>query len=193
MKVELVAVGTSLGGLNALRILLKGLPGDFNLPLVLVQHRGRDSSETLPRLLQTCTTLPLLEAEDKMAIEPGHIYLAPANYHLLVEDHHFALTTDPPVEFARPSINVLFDTAADSCGPHLLGVILTGANRDGAQGAARIKARGGRLLVQDPATAECKVMPQATLDATSVDWVLPLAEIPTFLASINNKQSVMAE
>ena len=176
---ELVAVGTSLGGLQALTALLGTLPANLGVPLVIVQHRAVTTDPGgLARLLQDATGLVVVEADDKMPLEAGRAYLAPADYHLLVEERGLlALSTDPPVRAARPSIDVLFETASDAYGDALLGVLLTGASADGAEGLAAIKARGGRAIVEDPATAECGTMPAAGLKATAVDYVLPLAQI----------------
>lgn len=181
MGFKLVVIGASLGGLKALAAILGELPAGFKLPIAIVQHRTRDSSDTLRSTFQLGSRLPLEEPDDKAAIRPGRVYLAPPNYHLLVEKGHFALSTDPPVEYSRPSVDVLFESAAHAYGPELLGVVLTGANRDGARGARLIKASGGYLIVQDPRTAECPVMPQAALALTPVDRVLGLDEIAAAL------------
>ncbi len=175
---ELVVVGTSLGGLSALETLLKGLPSNFPAAVAIVQHRHKDSNLGLSQFLQSCSLLPLQDAADKAAIVPGHVYLAPADYHLLIESvGRFALSTDMPVSYARPSIDVLFESAADAYGQRTIGIILTGSGGDGAQGLARIKARGGLAIVQDPETAESQMMPKAAIATTGVDWILPLADI----------------
>ena len=183
---ELVAVGTSLGGLNALTRLLGALPERFRAPLVIVQHRTMNpDGGGLGNVLQDHTRLMVVEAEDKMTLEPGRIYLAPADYHLMIEEPgRVALSTDAPVRAARPSIDVLFQTAADAYGDRLLGVILTGASADGAEGLAAIKERGGKAIVEDPATAECRTMPAAALAATAVDYVLPLDRIGDHLVTL---------
>lgn len=183
---QLVVVGTSLGGLKALMTLLEALPPGLAVPIVAVQHRGTDGQgQTLAGLLQEYTRLTVLEAEDKMAIEAGAIYLAPADYHLLVESPgRLALSTDAPVRAARPSIDVLFETAAEAYGPRLLAVLLTGASADGAEGVATVKARGGRVIVQDPATAESAVMPAAGIAAAQVDYIVPLEHIGRYVASL---------
>jgi two-component system chemotaxis response regulator CheB len=174
----LVAIGTSLGGLNALMTVLRRVPPGFAVPIAIVQHRGPSADNGLAALLQGVTPLPIVEAEDKMALAPGTIYLAPPDYHLMVEaPGQLALSTDAPVRSARPSIDVLFETAAAAYGPNLLAVLLTGASADGADGLAAVKARGGRAIVQDPATAESAVMPAAGIAAATVDYVLPLTAI----------------
>jgi two-component system, chemotaxis family, protein-glutamate methylesterase/glutaminase len=184
MDYRIVVIGTSLGGLRALGVLLGGLPPDFALPIAIVQHRHNASDDALDAFLQGYCAAPVVEVEDKVAIRPGHIYLAPRDYHLLVEAHSFALSTESPVWYARPSIDVLFESAADSYGRYTIGVILTGASQDGARGLAAIKARGGLAVVQEPDTAECRVMPEAAIAATAVDNILPLPEIAPFLARI---------
>ena len=183
---ELIAVGTSLGGLNALTRLLADLPPGLPVPVVIVQHRTiAPDGGGLKDLLQDHTGLTVVEAEDKMALEPGTVYLAPADYHLLVEERGLlALSTDAPVRSARPSIDVLFQTAAEAYGAALLGVLLTGASADGAEGLAAVKDRGGRAIVEDPATAECRTMPAAGLAATAVDYVLPLTEMGEHLVAL---------
>lgn len=184
MAVELVTVGTSLGGLSALRNMLGILPGDFSAAIAIVQHRHKESDTTLTAFLQQFTALPVGEVEDKAKILPGHIYMAPADYHLLVEPGYFALSTDEPVSYARPSIDVLLESAADAYGERLIGVLLTGANQDGVQGLAAVKARGGITMVQDPATAASSVLPRAAIATVAVDWVLPLEAIATQLVRL---------
>jgi two-component system, chemotaxis family, protein-glutamate methylesterase/glutaminase len=178
----LIAVGASWGGLHAIGDLLENLPRSVTAPVVLAQHRSSDSVPgSLERLLQLHTDRPVLEAGDKEPIEPGRIYLAAPDYHLLVEHGTFALSTDERVHYARPSIDVLFESVADEYGPRAIGIILTGANADGAIGLARIKDRGGVAVIQDPATAERPTMPAAAIAATAADAILPLEEIGPFL------------
>jgi two-component system chemotaxis response regulator CheB len=185
MRPQLVAVGTSLGGLNALIELLRRLPSSLPVPIVVVQHRSATADSGLVRLLQDHTALAVEEAEDKQPMSSGTVYLAPPDYHLLIEEPGLlALSTDAPVRSARPSIDVLFETAAQAYGPALVGVLLTGASADGADGLAVIKARGGRAIVQDPSTAECGTMPAAGISATKVDYVLPLEAIGGHLVSL---------
>jgi two-component system chemotaxis response regulator CheB len=160
---SIVVVGTSWGGLNALRELAGALPADFRIPTVLVQHRHRQSDHLLSTFLQERTALAVTEVEDKMPIEPGTLYVAPADYHLLVDRGFFTLSTDPPVRYSRPSIDVTFYAAADAYAAATIGVILTGANSDGSRGLRRIFDRGGLALVQDPATAESPTMPTAAI------------------------------
>ena len=184
MAFDIVVVGTSLGGLHALEVLLAGLPKSFPVPVAVVQHRHKDSDDMLSRSLQQHSALPLKDAEDKEVIVPGRAYLAPADYHLLVEAGSFALSTEAPVSYARPSIDVLFESAADAYGKRVIGVILTGANYDGALGLAKIKAHGGLTVVQEPATAESRTMPDAAIAAVAIDWIIPLLDIAPFLVNL---------
>jgi two-component system chemotaxis response regulator CheB len=160
---ELVVIGTSWGGLHALRRVLGGLPAKFDVPVVVVQHRHRDSDHLLVSLLQDHTPLSVTEVEDKTELAPGGVYVAPAEYHVLVEVGHLALSTEEPVRYSRPSIDVTFESAADSYGSRTIGVVMTGANDDGARGLRRIADRGGAAVVQDPSTAESAVMPAAAI------------------------------
>lgn len=181
--IRLVAIGASLGGTSALRSLLGALPADFGAALAVVLHRGRQSDDALIRFLQGDCRLPVEEAQDKTLIVPGRVCVAPAGYHLLVEGHHLALSTEAPVAYARPSIDVLFESAADACGSEAAGVVLTGAGQDGAAGLAAIKRRGGLTVVQSPETAERSDMPRAALQTGMIDEVLPLERIAPLLAA----------
>ena len=186
MAFEIVVVGASTGGLSALQVLLSGLPEEFSLPMVMVQHRGKDTETGLCEFLARTSRLSVTEPEDKETLLPGRAYLAPRDYHLLVESGRFALSTDAPVGFARPSIDVLFESAADEYQERTIGVILTGANQDGARGLAKIKEQGGLALVEDPVTAECREMPDAAINRTKVDWILPLQEMAAGLNRLSN-------
>ena len=181
---DLVLVGTSWGGLAVLRALVTALPLSLCMGVVLVQHRHRDSDHLLRTLLQEGTELPVEEIEDKMALEQGRIYVAPPNYHTLIEPGHFSLSTEAPVRHSRPSIDVTFHSAADSYGARTVGVVLTGANDDGSDGLRRIVERGGLALVQDPATAESPTMPAAAIRAVPEARVMPLRDLVNFVASL---------
>lgn len=181
MSFELVVIGASYGGLSALALLLPEISPEFPLPVVIVQHRKKDGDDGLCEYLSRRSRLPLIEPNDKEKVEPGRVYLAPRDYHLLIEESIFALSTESPVAYARPSIDVLFESAADIYHERLVGVILTGANRDGARGLARIKSLGGLAVVQDPKSAESPTMPEAAINATAVDKILPLPGIAPFL------------
>jgi two-component system, chemotaxis family, protein-glutamate methylesterase/glutaminase len=181
---DIVVVGTSWGGLAALRTLVSGLPREFKMAVTLVQHRHKDSDNLLRALLQERSTLEVCEVEDKMPIERGRIYVAPADYHTLVEPGYFSLSTDAPVRFSRPSIDVTFGSVADSYTHRAVGIVLTGANADGADGLRRISDRGGMAIVQDPATAESPTMPEAARLAVPRARVMPLDGIVSFVSSL---------
>jgi two-component system chemotaxis response regulator CheB len=181
---DIVVVGTSWGGLAALRTLVGGLPKDFMMAVTLVQHRHKDSDQLLRVLLQERSALEVCEVEDKMPIEHGRVYVAPPDYHTLVERGHFSLSTEAPVRYSRPSIDVTFTSAADSYAHRTVGIVLTGANADGAEGLRKISDRGGMAIVQDPATAESKVMPDAARRSVPRAKVLPLEEIVAFVGSL---------
>jgi two-component system, chemotaxis family, protein-glutamate methylesterase/glutaminase len=181
---DIVVVGTSWGGLAALRTLVGGLPDSFQMAVTLVQHRHRDSDHLLRTLLQERSTLRVFEVEDKMPLEHGHIYVAPPNYHTLIEPGYFSLSTDAPVRFSRPSIDVTFSSAADSYAHRTVGIVLTGANEDGAEGLRRISDRGGFAIVQDPESAESRPMPEAARRAVPRARVMTLEGIAEFLAAL---------
>lgn len=181
---DLVVVGTSWGGLAALRTLVAGLPTSFKMAITLVQHRHKDSDHLLQALLQERSALEVCEVEDKMPLRQGRIYVAPADYHTLVEPGHFSLSTEAPVRFSRPSIDVTFLSAADSYGHRTVGVVLTGANADGSVGLRRISDRGGMAIVQDPATAESALMPTSAVKSVPRARVMPMIEIVKFLAAL---------
>ena len=181
---EIVVVGTSTGGLKALQTLLCGLPSIFPLPIVIVQHRGKVSDDGLCEFLGELSTMPVTEPEDKEPLLPSHVYLAPRDYHLLIQNRAFALSVDAPEAFARPSIDVLFESAADAFRERVIAVILTGANRDGARGLAAIKSGGGLTVVENPESAACGEMPAAAIERTQPDWVVPLHQIAPLLCKL---------
>jgi two-component system chemotaxis response regulator CheB len=174
---SIVVIGTSWGGLTALRKVLGELPADFTLPIAVVQHRGNDSEGLLAVLLQDATDLKVCEMEDKDILAPGTVHLAPANYHALIDHGLISLTVEAPVRFSRPSIDVLFGSAADAYGAGTIGVVLTGANEDGSRGLTQIVARGGRALIQDPKTAEIPIMPIAAIKSVPTAEILALDAI----------------
>ncbi|MBA4156054.1 MAG: chemotaxis protein CheB [Gemmatimonadetes bacterium] len=186
MEYDLIMVGVSAGGLQALSTLLEGLPADFKVPLVLVQHRSKDSTTALCEILQDRSKLPVQEVTDKAPISPGQVYLAPADYHLLVERGQFSLSVDEPELYSRPSIDVAFESAASAYGAGVVGVVLTGANEDGAEGLRAIASRGGHPVVQDPRSAEVPRMPSAALARVPDAVVLSLGDISPYLASLQN-------
>ncbi len=188
----IVVVGSSWGGVTALAHLLNGMPRDLVAPVVVAQHR-RDAPSMLARLLTRQTGWTVRDAEDKETMSAGIVYLAPAGYHLLVErPGHLALSTDAPVRFARPSIDVLFESAASAYRDEVVGVVLTGTNDDGAAGLAAVVARGGRAVVQDPASAERSAMPLAALATGIAAHVLPLAEIGPYIGSLCGAEAIPA-
>jgi two-component system chemotaxis response regulator CheB len=184
-RYQLIVIGGSAGATTALMKLLPIFPVDYPLPIAVVQHlHPLQDSYFVERFDRSCD-LTVKEAGDKEKLLPGHVYFAPVNYHLLIEpDKTFALSIDERVNYARPSIDVLFESAAEAYGPGLIGVVLTGANQDGAQGLRAIKDRGGLAIVQDPDTAESPYMPRAALEATLVDFILPLPDIGRLLVEI---------
>jgi len=183
-KFELIVIGCSMGGMHALQVIFEALPQEFCVPIAVVQHRYKTSNEGLPAFLRRHSKLDVVDTTDKEWIKPGTVYLAPANYHLLVERGELSLSVDEKVEYSRPSVDVLFESAAEAYGAGVVGIVLTGANADGARGAKRIKERGGMVIVQDPATAEAPAMPQAAIELARVDRILPLQRIGPFLVEL---------
>lgn len=178
MAVELVAVGGSWGGLDALGRLAPLLDPACKLTVVVALHRAPNSPEgAMVSYLQTRCTIPVREADDKDTLEPGHLYVAPADYHLLVEPGRLSLSIDAPVDYSRPSIDVLFQSASDAYGDRLAAVVLSGANQDGCRGVRQVRQRGGRTLAQDPATAVRQDMPVAAIATGAVEFVLPVEQL----------------
>ena len=179
---EAVIIGASAGGVSALLQLLPGLPASYRLPLVVVLHVMPGRPSQLAEVFQQRMEMKVVEAGDKDELIPGTLYFAPAGYHLLLEDEGtVSLSCDPPLHFARPSIDVAMESAADAYGPELVGILLTGANDDGAHGLAAIGEAGGLTVAQDPAEAEVDVMPRRAIELRKPDLVLPLAEIQRLL------------
>jgi two-component system chemotaxis response regulator CheB len=182
---ELVAIGASWGGLDVLREILRDLPAELNAAVVIAQHRSPESHPTAMRdLLGAVTRLRVIEAGDKDELRPGTAYIAAPDYHLMIEPGHLELSTDEPVLFARPSIDVLLETAAESYRERCVGVVLTGANDDGARGLARVAELGGTAIVQDPASAQRDEMPLAALRTTPSAKTLTVAEIAPALVQL---------
>lgn len=182
-RYELVVMGTSTGGLHALTRLLGALPASYRLPILIVQHRSKDSDERLGSLLGVASQIPVREPEDKEPLRSPGVYLGPPDYHLLVEPDSIALSTEEPVAYSRPSIDALFQSAAYSYGKGVIGVLLTGANQDGTRGLQEIKLRGGYVIVQDPASAESGFMPQHAVRNVLADRVLGLEQIAAELVA----------
>jgi len=181
-RIEMVAIGASAGGVEALLALLGDLPAGFGPALVVVLHLPEGRHSRLAELFGNRCRLPAREAADKEAIAPSTLYFAPPSYHLSIEtDRTFSLSCEEPVHFSRPSIDVLMDSAADTYGARLAGIVLTGANMDGAAGLAKIKRLGGLTVVQKPAEALAAVMPQAAIDRCPPDLILNLKDIRSVL------------
>lgn len=183
-NIQLIVIGCSLGGMHALQTIFDVLPREFRVPMAVVQHRHKESRGALPAFFRRTAAIEIVDAEDKQPIRPGTAYLAPAGYHLLVERGTLHLSVDEPVFYSRPSIDVLFESAADAYGAAVAGVVLTGSNSDGARGSASIKGRGGFLVVQDPEDSEAPEMPRAAIAAARVDRILPLARLGPFLVEL---------
>lgn len=176
-----IVIGCSAGGVDALMILLGGLDASLKQPVLVCCHRS-DTMDILSDVLGRASALPVHDAIEREPVRQGMVYLAPAGYHLLVERNlHFALSADARVNYARPSIDVLFYSAAEAWRQALVGVILTGANADGAAGLRRIRQLGGTAVVQSPSDADAAAMPQAALDAAGADYCLPLSDIAPLL------------
>ncbi len=182
---DIVAIGASWGGLHAVGTVLEGLGPGFAAPIVVAQHRSPDDAHSiLPELLERRSGLPVVDGADKAPLVPGQVVVAPSGYHMLVEDGCVEMSCEGPVHFSRPSIDVLFESVAEEYGARAIGVLLTGANEDGARGLTAIQRRGGHTIVQDPATSERAEMPRAALAALTPDAVLALEEIASHLAGL---------
>jgi two-component system chemotaxis response regulator CheB len=180
--VDAIAIGCSTGGFGALKRLLGALDRRLRQAIIICSHTSADAPDMLAELLGRHSALPVTEARERCAARPGVVHVAPAGYHLLLEpDRRFALSIDPPVHFSRPSIDVLFDSAARAYRDALVGVLLTGASVDGAGGLADIRRHGGVAVVQDPDDAEAATMPRAALELAGADHCLPLAQIAPLL------------
>ena len=164
-----------------LQALLPTLPSNWTAAVALVFHRAQGAGDTLERFLRKYSPLPVEEARDKTPILPGHLYFAPADYHLMCEEHHFALSTEAAVSYARPSIDVFFESAAEMYRELTAGVLLSGAGHDGAAGLVAIKQHGGLTVVQSPESAECASMPNAAIATGKIDKALALEDIVPFL------------
>ncbi len=183
--VEAIVIGVSAGGLKALSAILPGLPRDYPVPIMICIHLPPGKKSIVAELFDEKCALSVREAEDKEPIQPGTVYFAPPDYHLMVElDRRLSLSSEEPVLFSRPSINVLFETAADAYGASLLGIVLTGANNDGAQGLSTIMLSGGTAIVEDPAEAYQAAMPQAAIEACPGAQVLSLDDMARYLLAV---------
>ena len=182
--IDAVVIGASAGGVEVLSVLLSMIPADCRVSFFIVVHIPRERPSLLPELFSTRCALPVKEAEDKEPVQPGTVYFAPPDYHMLIDrGPALALSGDEPVHFSRPSIDVLFDSAADIYGERLAGVILTGANQDGAEGLGAVRRAGGRTIVQEPASAAVAYLPRAALEAGPVDAVLSTEQLQALFAT----------
>ena len=186
MRYQIVTIGSSWGGLDALRTVLGNLPADFPLPIVIAQHRAAGSRDAgLAAYYDSRCALPVCTIEDKAPIQEGRVYFAPPDYHLMVAPGFFELSVDPRVQFSRPSADVLFESAVDAYGSGVIGVVLTGANADGAEGLSCIKAKGGFTIVQNPTSAERADMPRAAIAAVGEpDAILALEDVAPYLTKL---------
>jgi len=182
--IDAVVIGASAGGVEVLSVLLAMIPADCRVSFFIVIHIPRERPSLLPELFAARCALPVREAEDKEPVQPGTVYFAPPDYHMLIDrGPALALSGDEPVHFSRPSIDVLFDSAADIYGERLMGLILTGANQDGAEGLAAVGRAGGRTVVQEPDSAAVPFLPRAALEAGPVDAVLSTEQLRALFAT----------
>jgi two-component system, chemotaxis family, protein-glutamate methylesterase/glutaminase len=187
--IEAVVIGASAGAIDALLEILPELPEHFSLPVIVVVHLREDRNSALVDLFRQRCSVEVCEAEDKMPLAAGTVYFAPPDYHLLVDiERWLALSVDPPVQYSRPSIDVLFQSAADAFGEGLVGIVLSGANSDGAQGLRSIVDAHGIALVQEPAGAHAPRMPQAAINACPEARRLSLEQIATYLRELGTRQ-----
>jgi len=189
-QIEAIVVGASAGGLQALSVLLVGLVETFRLPIVVVVHMPEVKDSKLAEIFRLRLEIDVKEADEKEPLHPGTLYFAPPGYHLLIElDKTLSLSREERVHFSRPSIDVLFESAADVFGEHLCGVLLTGANEDGAAGLRAIHRAGGLTVVQDPAEAFVPTMPEAALKLFTPDFILPVRDINTLLVELEQNNA----
>jgi two-component system, chemotaxis family, protein-glutamate methylesterase/glutaminase len=187
-KYQLIVIGGSAGSAAVLTELLPVFPADYPLPIVVVQHLHPWQDDSFVERYMSRCILKVKVADEKEPVQAGSIYFAPANYHLLIEDDHtFSLSIDEKVNYARPAIDVLFESAVDAYASGLVGVILTGANNDGARGLRLIKERGGLAVVQDPQTAESTFMPRSAIETARADYVLAIPDIGQLLLTLARK------
>jgi two-component system chemotaxis response regulator CheB len=185
-QAELLVMGGSAGSFTLIQAVVKALPKDFALPVLIVLHRGKQYKSLLEDLLQLHAAVKVDEAQDKEQLRPGHVYIAPADYHLLAEpDGSISLDVSEPVWFCRPSIDVLFESAADSYKGKTMGILLSGANEDGAAGLQMIRRSGGLGMVQDPEEAEFSIMPGAAVKRDAADLVFRTEDIPVIINNIH--------
>ena len=183
---DIVVIGGSAGSFPVVSRILEQMPANYRVPIVMCLHRLKDKREGFKEALEIKSMLPIDEPNDKDPILPGHVYIAPANYHLLVEDDkHFSLSTTELVQYSRPSIDVLFESVADIFKHRVFAVLLSGANRDGALGMKRIKDKMGYTIVQNPTESSMSTMPQSAIESTNIDSILSVDEIIAFMQSLH--------
>ncbi len=186
-KYKAIVIGTSAGGLSALTVILEKIPVDCPLSVIVVQHRSKDQKDLLEEVLQSKCKIRIKQADEKEKIEPGVVYIAPPDYHLLVESAKtFSLSSDEPVHFSRPSIDVLFETAAMVFKDTLIGIILTGSNNDGSAGVIAVNKYGGLTISQKPGDSQFPFMPEAAIKTNKIKHIWTLSEIQNFLSKITN-------
>jgi two-component system chemotaxis response regulator CheB len=184
-RIDAVVIGASAGGVEALAVILPALPAGFRPPVFIVVHLPRERPSLLVEIFERRCALPVREADDKEPVEPGTVYFAPPDYHMLLEkNRQIALSTEEPVHYSRPSVDVLFESAADVYGERLLGIILTGANEDGSSGLHAVYKAGGVTVVQQPDSAKVPLMVVSALQRSPVDFVLPLPDIAELLGGL---------
>jgi two-component system chemotaxis response regulator CheB len=180
-----IVIGGSAGSFQTILHILESLPKHFSIPIIITLHRLKHVRSGLAESVSLTSHKPIVEPFDKQKIEQNTVYIAPSNYHLLVEDDYtFSLSTEQPVEFSRPSIDVLFASAAQVYKHELIAILLSGANKDGAQGMKIIKQLGGTLIIQDPSEAEVSIMPKSVIDIVRPDIIMETEDIITFLKNM---------
>ncbi len=185
MNYKAIVIGASAGGMESISAILKKLPIDFTVPIIIVQHLSPKSKGYMVSYLNKSSELQVKEADEKEKLISGFVYIAPANYHLLIEDDEtFSLTVGEKINYSRPSIDLLFETASDVYQDNLIGIILTGANNDGSLGLKKIKERGGLTIVEDPDTAMVNIMPKAAMGATEIDYILGVDNIAKIIMKL---------
>jgi len=188
-KYKVIVIGVSTGGLKAIKAILSVLPSEFALSIIIVMHRHKETDGYLERSLDDGCKMHVKQADEKEEIKAGIVYVAPPNYHLLIEDDcTFSISVEGPINYARPSVDVVFESAAEIYREGLIGIILTGANKDGSLGLKKIKESGGLAIVQTPETSEAAEMPKAAIAAADPDYVLPLDEIGLLLRKLESER-----
>ncbi|MDP2724100.1 MAG: chemotaxis protein CheB [Bacteroidales bacterium] len=189
MTYKAIVIGASTGGFYALKRLITALPDGLDFPILVVQHISPNSDNFMAKYLNGISKLTVKEADEKEPILPGNVYIAPPNYHMLVEeDFTIGLSTEEKIRYARPSIDVLFESAVFAYGAQLIGIVLTGANNDGAHGLSAIKKAGGLTIAQLPSEAEADMMPQSAIDLAKPHHILPIDGIAKLLTELNTNQ-----